>query len=42
MTFVVITPQKSEDSTPAYVTIYQYSPSGDIKKLESQALINLK
>ena len=42
MTFVVITPQKGDDSAPAYVTIYQYSPSGDIKKLESQALINLK
>ena len=42
MTFVVITPQKSKDSAPAYVSIYQYSPSGDIKKLESQALTKLK
>ncbi len=42
MTFVVIIPQKSKDSSPAYVSIYQYSPSGDIKKLESQALTKLK
>ncbi len=42
MTFVVIIPQKSKDSAPAYVNLYQYSPSGDIKKLDSQALTNLK
>ncbi|MGZ7119776.1 MAG: metallophosphoesterase [Methanobacterium sp.] len=42
MTFVVIIPQKSRDSAPAYVNLYQYSSSGDIKKLDSQALTNLK
>ncbi len=42
MTFVVIIPPKSEDSAPAYVNLYQYSPMGDIKKLDSQALTNLK
>ncbi len=38
MTFVVIIPPKSVDSTPTFVSLYQYSPSGDIKKLNSQAL----
>jgi UDP-2,3-diacylglucosamine pyrophosphatase LpxH len=38
MTFVVVIPPKSEDSSPTYVNLYQYSESGDIKKLESQAL----
>jgi UDP-2,3-diacylglucosamine pyrophosphatase LpxH len=42
MTFVVIIPQKSEDSAPAYVNLYQYSQSGDIKKLDSEVLTNLK
>ncbi|MBI5679790.1 MAG: metallophosphoesterase [Methanobacterium sp.] len=42
MTFVVVVPPKSEDSALAYVSLYQYSPSGDIKKLESQALTNIK
>lgn len=39
MTFVVIIPQKSKDSAPTYVNLYQYSPEGDIKKLDSQAII---
>jgi hypothetical protein len=42
MTFVVIIPQKSKNSAPTYVNLYQYSESGDIKKLDSQALINVK
>ncbi|MGB9200360.1 metallophosphoesterase [Methanobacterium sp.] len=42
MTFVVIIPQKSNESAPSYVNLYQYSPSGDIKKLESQAITNIK
>lgn len=42
MTFVVVVPPKSEDSAPTYASLYQYSPSGDIKKLESQALTNIK
>ena len=42
MTFVVIIPQKNKDSAPVYVNLYQYSPGGDIKKLDSQALTNLK
>jgi UDP-2,3-diacylglucosamine pyrophosphatase LpxH len=42
MTFVVIVPQKSGDSAPAYVNLYQYSQSGDVKELESQAITNLK
>lgn len=42
MTFAVIIPPKSQNSAPAYVTLYQYSQSGDIKKLDSQALTNLK
>lgn len=42
MTFAVIIPQKSEDSAPAYAGLYQYAPSGDIKKLDSEALTNLK
>lgn len=39
MTFVAVIPQKSKDSVPAYVNLYQYSPEGDIKKLDSQAII---
>ncbi len=42
MTFVVIIPPKSEDSAPAYAGLYQYSQSGDIKKLGSEVLTNLK
>jgi hypothetical protein len=42
MTFVVVIPQKSKDSAPTFVNLCQYSPSGDIKKLDSQALTNLK
>jgi UDP-2,3-diacylglucosamine pyrophosphatase LpxH len=42
MTFVVVIPPKSEDSVPTYANLYQYSSSGDIKKLESQALTNIK
>ncbi len=38
MTFVVIIPPKSEDSTLTYVNLYQYTPSGNIKKLKSEAL----
>ena len=42
MTFVVITPQKTSDSTPEYVTLYQYSQSGTITKMKNQsALTNL-
>lgn len=40
-TFVVITPPKSRDSSPAFVSLYQYESEGDFKKLESQT-INLK
>ena len=39
MVFVVITPQKSSDSTPEYVTLYQYSQSGAITKMKDQAAI---
>jgi UDP-2,3-diacylglucosamine pyrophosphatase LpxH len=42
MTFVVIIPQKCNDSAPSYVNLYQYSQSGAIKRLESQAITNLK
>lgn len=42
MTFVVVIPPKSENSTPAYANLYQYTAEGDIKKLESQALTNIK
>ena len=42
MTFVVVIPQKSNNSAPSYVNLYQYSPSGDIKRLESEAITNLK
>jgi UDP-2,3-diacylglucosamine pyrophosphatase LpxH len=38
MTFVAIIPPQSEDSSLTFVTLYQYSPSGDIKKLKSEAL----
>lgn len=38
MTFVAIIPPKSEDSTPTFVNLYQYTPNGNIKKLNSQAL----
>ncbi|HML04556.1 MAG TPA: metallophosphoesterase, partial [Methanobacterium sp.] len=38
-TFVTVIPQKSNDSAPAYVNLYQYSPEGDIKKLDSEAII---
>ncbi len=43
MTFVVITPRNKSDSTPEFVTIYQYSPSGQITKLADQdAITNLE
>jgi UDP-2,3-diacylglucosamine pyrophosphatase LpxH len=42
MTFVAVIPKKDDDSAPVYVNLYQYSKTGDIKKLESEALINLK
>ena len=38
MTFVVIIPPKSEDLSLTYVNLYQYTPSGNIKKLKSEAL----
>jgi UDP-2,3-diacylglucosamine pyrophosphatase LpxH len=38
MTFVAIIPPKGEDSTPTFVNLYQYTPSGNIKKLKSEAL----
>jgi UDP-2,3-diacylglucosamine pyrophosphatase LpxH len=41
MTFVVIIPPKNENSNPTYVNLYQYSPTEDIKKLDSQAITNL-
>lgn len=40
-TFVVITPQKSNDSAPAYVNLYQYSQNGDITKMDVQTLTGL-
>jgi hypothetical protein len=42
MTFVVVTPPKNKDTKPAFVNLYQYGSKGDIKKLESHAIINLK
>ncbi len=42
MTFVVVIPQKCNESAPSYVNLYQYSQSGDIKKLGSQAITNIK
>lgn len=39
MTFVAIIPPKDKDSAPTYVNLYQYSPEGNIKKLESQSII---
>ena len=39
MTFVVIIPSINKNST--YVNLYQYSPTEDIKKLDSQVLTNL-
>ncbi len=42
MTFVVVAPPKNKDSAPAYASLYQYTAEGDIKKLESQALTNIK
>lgn len=42
MTFVVVTPPKNKDTKPTFVNLYQYKSKGDIKKLESQAINNLK
>jgi len=42
MTFVVVTPPKNKDTKPAFVNLYQYGSKGEIKKLESQAINNLK
>ena len=39
MTFVVITPEKTSDSTPEFVTLYQYSQNGTITKMKDQAAI---
>lgn len=41
-TFVVITPPKNEDSTPSFVSLYQYSPEGEIKRLDTEAITDLK
>ena len=41
-TFVVVTPPKNKDTAPAFVNLYQYGSKGDIKKLESQAITNVK
>ncbi|MFZ0441960.1 MAG: metallophosphoesterase [Methanobacterium sp.] len=41
-TFVVIIPRKDNNSTPSFVTLYQYSINGDIKKLDSEALTKMK
>jgi len=40
MTFIVITPQTNNTSLFSYVNLYQYSPSGTIVKMDSQALIS--
>jgi UDP-2,3-diacylglucosamine pyrophosphatase LpxH len=42
MTFVAVIPKKDDASAPAYVNLYQYSETGNIKRLKSEALINLK
>ena len=42
MTFVVIIPQKSSESTTEYITTYQYSQSGTITKLDSSVITNMK
>jgi len=42
MTFVVVAPQKGNDSAPTYVDLYHYSQSGDITKIDAQVLTNLK
>jgi len=42
MTFAVIIPQKSKDSTPIYTSIYQFSKNGDMKKLGSEVITDLK
>jgi len=41
-TFVVVAPQKGKDSAPTYVGLYHYSQSGDITKIDAQAITNLK
>ena len=41
MTFVTITPSKTGNPSPTYVGLYQYVSEGEIKELNSQAMINL-
>lgn len=41
-TFVVVTPPNNKDSMPTFVNLYQYESGGNIKKIESQAITNLK
>ncbi|MCB2298602.1 metallophosphoesterase [Clostridium tagluense] len=41
MTFVVLTPQKTKDSIPSFVNLYQYSSEGVSTKLDVQALTKL-
>jgi hypothetical protein len=41
-TFVVVAPQKGNDSAPTYVGLYHYSKNGDITKIDAQAITNLK
>jgi len=42
MTFVAIIPPKNEDSSLTFANLYQFNPQGSVKKLESQALRNVK
>ena len=39
MTFVVVNAPKNKDTNLAFVKLYQYGSEGEIKKLESQAII---
>lgn len=41
MTFVVLIPQKTKDSMPSFVNLYQYSSEGVSTKLDAQALTKL-
>lgn len=41
MTFVVLAPQKSNNSTPTFVNLYRFTQEGESELMDSQCLINL-
>lgn len=41
LTFIVLAPQKSNNSTPTFVNLYKFTPEGESELMDSQCLISL-